>query len=157
MKGVGEGLRAQPGEKRVPGGRSLPPEHRAEPSRVAIAKALSVVEPPVDMVVRTRRITARHESKAPGHSEMDERGSVAGAREEVLGAPGEPGDPVPLEPLGELGRNGPAQARLADQDPLHASPHQLRLELAPGRLDLGQLRHARRPVPPSPALSVAGL
>ena len=129
------------------GGRSFPPEHRAEAPRVAVAQTPPVVESPVDVIVRTGRNTARYDSKASGHSEVNERGPVAGAREEVLCPPGEPGDQLALEPLAKLRGNRPAQARLPDQDPLHAPPDQSRFELAAGRLDFGQFRHARRPVP----------
>ena len=79
---------------------------------------------------------ARH---AQVHDEVDFVGQLA---DQVLAAARERLDPASLDRLRHLlGRRGLAPARIEDLDTLDRPSDHRRLELAPDRLDLGQLGH----------------
>src|SRR5690606_4652607 len=113
------------------------PGPAAEAARVGEADYGAARDHEVDVVVRERRLAARHDAQTAGHAEVHERGAARGVQQQILAAPLDAIDGRAGEALRERAGHRPAQPALAHDHALDAVPGEYGLDAAARGLDLG--------------------
>jgi len=118
------------------------PEHRAETTRIAVAKH-EFVEDPVDMIVLGRRqcLLARPYAQRARHAQMNDEPPGIGLEQQILSAPLDPMHRLAREHARQIGRHGPTQHERAHVDPLHTTTRDVRLDAAFGDFYFWKLWH----------------